>query len=51
MITLTDKNLGVREHNKSEVTIMMENNDSEGEQKLHRCFKKGFGPFTNQLLF
>ncbi len=48
MTTLTDKNLGVREHKKFGVTIMPENKDGEGEQKLYRCFKKDFGPFTNR---
>ncbi len=30
---------------------MPENNDGEGEQKLHRCFKKDFGPLTAQRVF
>ncbi len=34
---------------KSGVTIMMENNVCEGEQKSHSCCRKDNGPLTVQL--
>ncbi len=51
MTTYTDQNLGIRKHKMSGVTIMLQNNAGEGQQKLHGFFKKDNGPLTVQLFF
>ncbi len=43
-------NLGVKVSWVVCVTIKMEKNVGEGEQKLHSCFRKDLGPLTVQLV-